>query len=332
MRRRSLGASGLEVSELSFGAMTFGEGMEPLSTVPGDREAGRLVGMALDAGVNLFDTADVYGLGRSEEMLGRALGARREEALIVTKVGFPIGSGPESRGLSGPRIAASVEASLRRLGTDRIDLYLIHKRDVRTPFEETAAALDRLVQRGLVRCVGFCNLEAWEAALAVGLQRERGFSEFCCAQMYYSLVGRDVEEDVLPFLQKAGLGMMVWSPLAAGFLTGKYGEQGGGDDTRRRDAYAYPPVDPVRGAAVLDAVREVAEGRGASCAQIALAWVRARPGVSTVVLGASSAAQLEENLAAGQIDLEPEEVARLDAAGELERRYPRAFYDHFPED
>lgn len=332
MQRRPLGASGLEASELSFGAMTFGEGLGPVSTVPGDREAGRLVGMALDAGVNLFDTADVYGMGRSEEMLGRALGNRRDEALVVSKVGFPVGSAPESRGLSGPRIATSVEASLHRLGTDRIDLYLIHKRDVRTPFEETAEALDRLVQRGLVRCVGFCNLEAWEAALALGLQRQRGFSEFCCAQMYYSLVGRDIEEDVVPFLQHAGLGMMVWSPLAAGFLTGKYATQGAGDDTRRRDAYAYPPVDPIRGAAVLEAVRGVAERRGATFAQVALAWVRARPGVSTVVVGASSAEQLEENLAAVHIDLDPEETALLDAAGEPERRYPRAFYDHFPED
>lgn len=332
MKRRPLGASGLEASEFSFGAMTFGKGLGALSTVPEDREAERLVGMALDAGVNLFDTADVYGLGGSEEMLGRALGARRDEAIVVTKVGFPAGSGPEARGLSGARVANSAEASLRRLGTDRIDLYLIHKRDVRTPFEETAEALDRLVQRGLVRFVGFCNLESWEAALALGLQRQRGFAEFCCAQLYYSLVGRDVEHDVVPFLQNTGLGLMVWSPLAAGFLTGKYAAPGAGEDTRRRDAYAYPPVDPGRGASALEALGRVAERRGATRAQIALAWLRARPVVSTVVVGASSERQLEENLAAAGIDLEPEEMATLDAASEPERLYPRAFYDHFPED
>lgn len=332
MKRRPLGASGLEASELSFGAMTFGSGLGAVSTVPEDREAERLVGRALDAGVNLFDTADVYGLGGSEEMLGRALGARRDEAIVVTKVGFPSGGGPGDRGLSAARVARSAEASLQRLGTDRIDLYLIHKRDARTPFEETAEALDALVQRGLVRFVGFCNLESWEAALALGLQRQRGFSEFCCAQMYYSLVGRDVEHDVIPFLQNAALGLMVWSPLAAGFLTGKYAVPGAGDDTRRRDAYAYPPVDSARGARALEVLGGVAERRGATRAQIALAWLRAQPVVSTVVVGASSEGQLEENLAAAAIDLEPEELATLDAAGEPERLYPRAFYDHFPQD
>ena len=312
--------------------MTFGSGLGAVSTVPEDRDAERLVGMALDAGINLFDTADVYGLGGSEEMLGRALGARRDEAIVVTKVGFPSGSGPDDRGLSAARIARSAEASLQRLGTDRIDLYLIHKRDARTPFEETAEALDRLVERGLVRFVGFCNLEAWEAALALGLQRQRGFAEFCCAQMYYSLVGRDIEHDVAPFLATAELGLMVWSPLAAGFLTGKYATPGGGGDTRRRDAYAYPPVDPGRGAAALEALKNVSERRGTTCAQVALAWLRAKPVVSTVVVGASSEQQLAENLAAAEIDLEPEEMATLDAAGEPERMYPRSFYDNFPED
>jgi aryl-alcohol dehydrogenase-like predicted oxidoreductase len=329
MRYRPLGRTGVLVSELSFGAMTFGA-MASIAKVD-EAGAARLVGIALDAGVNLFDTADAYAAGHSEELLGRALGARRRDVLVATKVGFPTGPGPNQRGLSRRHVIASAEASLRRLGSDWIDLLQIHRRDLGTPFEETAHALDDLVRRGLVRYVGLSNLPAWEAALALSVQRERGLAPFCAAQMYYSLVGRDLEHEFVPFLERAGLGLLVWSPLAAGYLTGKYtGERPGGPSDRRH-GYAFPPVPEALGPRVVGRLAGLAAARGASPAQLALAWLLARPFVSSVLVGASDAGQLRENLASGALALAPGELAELDALTAPVRPYPPSYYDFFPD-
>ncbi len=330
MRYRPLGRTGVLVSELSFGAMTFGQ-MGSIAKVDA-AGAGRLVGLCLDAGVNLFDTADAYAAGSSEELLGRALGPRRREVLIATKVGFPSGPGVNERGLSYHHVVASAEASLRRLGTDWIDLLQIHKHDASTPFEETARALDDLVRRGLVRSLGLSNLPAWEAALALGLQRQRGYAPFAAAQMYYSLVGRDLEHEFVPFLKHAGLGLLVWSPLAAGYLTGKYTGQRPGAEGDRRRHYAFPPVDAALGPRVVEALGKLAASRGATPAQVALAWLLARPFVSSVLVGASTPGQLLENLAAGALSLAPEEQAELDALTAPPRIYPPAYYDFFSDD
>ncbi len=331
MRYRPLGDTGVRVSELSLGAMTFDARRGPIAKVDAAL-ADRMVGTALERGVNLLDTADVYGGGESERILGRALGARRHEVLIATKVGFPAGGDPGDRGLSRGRVTRCAEESLERLGTDWIDLLQIHKHDRETPIEETARALDDLVRRGLVRYVGFSNLLSWEAARAVTLQRERGLTPFVSAQMYYSLLGRDIEPDFVPMLEQLRLALLVYSPLAGGYLTGKYAA-GARDDAgaeRRRDRFEYPPVDPLRGAPLLERLREVAEAHGATPAQIALAWLLSRPFVTSIIVGATSMDQLTRNLDSAAIELEPAELRRLEAPGEPHRPYPPAFYDTFP--
>jgi aryl-alcohol dehydrogenase-like predicted oxidoreductase len=330
MRYRALGNTGLQVSELAFGAMTFASDTHAIAKVD-EKLAGRMLGLALDAGINLFDTADTYAWGESEEILGRALGSRRSEVLIATKVGFPTGPGPNDRGLSYRHVIESAEQSLRRLGTDWIDLLQIHKRDARTPIEETARALDDLVRRGLVRHVGFSNLCAWEAALAVAMQRERGWAPFVSAQMYYSLVGRDIEHEIVPFLEHASIGLLVYSPLAGGFLSGKYRSPSEGQSGDRRDRFDYPPVDPQRGAAVVEQLRSIAAQRGATPAGVALAWLLSKPCVTSIILGASKLPQLEQNLACRQIELTGEEVAALETLCAAPRPYPPAFYDYFPD-
>ena len=316
MQRRPLGDTELEVSEISFGAMTFGSGMGTIAKVDASA-ADRMVGLAVDAGVNLFDTANVYAAGQSEEMLGRALGSRRKDVLIATKAGF-------GTGLSREDVISAAEASLQRLGTDWIDLYQLHRPDPNTPFEETAEALDELVRRGSVRHVGFSNYPAWMAALSLGVQRARELVPFCCAQMYYSLLGRDLEVEILPFLESAGLGLVVWSPLASGYLTGKYSEGASArGDAGRREGMAYPPIDPDMGAAVLAEIGRIGGERDAAPAQVALAWVLQRARVTTVIVGASSEAQLRENLAATELRLSDAEIGRLDALTEPRMPYPR---------
>jgi aryl-alcohol dehydrogenase-like predicted oxidoreductase len=305
MEYRTLGASGLQVSKVALGAMTFGSGMPPITTVD-EGDAQRMVHRALDAGVNLIDTADVYADGGSEAILGAAIRGRREEVLIATKVGF---GSREPGTLSYVNVVAACEASLQRLGVDHIDLYQLHRPDRTTPIDETLAALDDLVTRGLVREIGASNFRAWEVAGAVARQRALGRPGFTAVQIYYSLVGRDVEHEILPQCRTDGVGVLVWSPLAGGFLTGRYGahEEGG-----RRSTFTFPPVDPDLGGRGLAALAEIAAAHDASIAQVALAWVLDRPGVTSVIVGASTLDQLEENLAAAELALEPEETAHLD--------------------
>jgi aryl-alcohol dehydrogenase-like predicted oxidoreductase len=325
VERRRLGASGLEVSVLSLGAMTFGSGMPPITTVD-ERSARAMVHRALDAGVNLIDTADVYANGQSEEMLGAAVRDRRDDVLIATKVGF---ASRDPGALSYDAVVGACEASLRRLGVDHIDLYQLHRPDRTTPIEETLRALDDLVARGLVRATGTSNFRAFETAAAVAHQRALGRPAFTAAQLYYSLVGREAEHELIPQCRAHDLGVIVWSPLSGGYLTGRYRDDGpehqpgaGG----RRTTFIFPPVDTALGPRGLDAAGAVAAARGVSMAQVALAWVLAQPGITSAIIGASTLEQLDDNLAAADLVIAPDELAALDAATALAPIYP-AWWD-----
>ncbi len=320
MQYARLGDTGLVVSRLAFGAMTFGSGKFPTVYKVGRDDAHALVERALAAGVNFFDTADGYADGQSETMLGEALRARRKEVVISTKVGMRVGSAVVQSGLSRRHVLASCEASLRRLGTDYIDVYIVHRFDRFTPLEETLSALDDVVRRGMVRYVGFSNWSAWQAARAVGLQEQHGWARFRAGQMYYSLVGRDIEHEVLPFAVDAGVGTMIWSPLAGGFLTGKYTRESLKDPDNRLSGFDFLQFDKEAGFGLVDHVRGIARDHDASVAQVALAWLLRRPGVTTVLVGASTASQLDDNLAATGVELTDDEMALLD------RESPHALY------
>jgi aryl-alcohol dehydrogenase-like predicted oxidoreductase len=327
MQYQRLGNSGLIVSRMAFGAMTFGqsEGLFAAISKVGQDLADQLVGRVLDAGVNFFNTADVYTEGQSETMLGKALGARRKDAIIATKVGFRTGPALTDQGLSRHHILASAEASLRRLGTDYIDVYLVHRVDRHTPVEETLEALDALVKSGKVRHAGFSNWPAWMAAKAVGIQERRGLARFQAAEMYYSLVGRDLEHEVAPFATDAGVGIMVWSPLAGGFLTGKYTRDNPKGDGGRLTGFNMLPYDPEHGHKVVDHLRTLASAHGATPAQVALAWVLSKPFVASVLMGSNKLSQLEDNLAAANLRLSTEELAALDKVSAPPVQYPGWF-------
>jgi aryl-alcohol dehydrogenase-like predicted oxidoreductase len=301
----------LEVSRLSLGAMTFGSGMPPISTVDAETAASMLE-RAIEAGVNLVDTADAYSGGESESILAPVLARHRDDLLIATKVGF-VGAG--SPPLSPTSVRSAVEGSLRRLAVDRIDVLSLHRPDRSTPIDATFDELDALAARGLVRSVGVSNWRAGETAYAVGCQRATGRLEPTSVQVYWSLVGRDVEQEIVPTCTQLGVGVVVWSPLAAGYLTGRA--------DGRRAAYAFPPVDDTTGPRVLAALRRVADELGVPPARVALAWLLHRPEVDSVIIGASSLAQLDDNLAAGDLTLEDQHVALLDAASAVAPIYPR---------
>ena len=316
MQYTRLGDTGLLVSRLAFGAMTFGDATEgsALASVYKVDQAGAndLVARALDGGVNFFNTADAYAEGRSEEMLARALGARRRDVVIATKVGNRMGPALIRQGLSRQHVIGAAEDSLRRLGTDYIDLYLVHRLDPYTPVEETLAALDALVRAGKVRYVGFSNWPAWLAAKSVGLQREHGWARFRAAEMMYSLLGRDLEHEVVPFAEDAGVGIMAWSPLGGGFLSGKYTRDDPGGSGGRLTGFDLIPFDRERGYDLVERLRTVGARHDASVAQVALAWLLTRPFVSSVLVGASRPAQLDDNLGAARVRLAPEETREID--------------------
>jgi aryl-alcohol dehydrogenase-like predicted oxidoreductase len=316
VKRRRLGWTDLEVSELSLGAMTFGASMPPITTVD-EQLARAMADRALEAGVNLIDTADVYSSGESEEILAAILRAHRDELLVATKVGFGA-SGPHDPGLSYDNVVASAEASLRRLGIDHIDLFQLHRPDRSVPMEETLRALDDLVDRGLVRYFGVSNFTAAEVAYAIGWQRARERAPIAAVQVYYSLVGRDVEHEIVPLCNRQDVGLLVWSPLAGGFLARR---EGG-----RRSSMAFPPVDPELGARALDVVGAVADARGVTLAQVSIAWLLAQPVVTSVIVGASTMTQLDDNLAAADLVLTPDELLRLDVATAPVPIYP-AWWD-----
>jgi len=331
MQYSRLGNTGLIVSRLSFGVMTFGSGAsatDPRSSVwkTGENEAAALIHRAVDAGINFFDAADGYAEGQSEQMLGRALGDRRKDVIISTKVGFRTGEPVIHAGGSFRYIVAATEASLRRLNTDYVDLLSIHKPDPFTPAEETARALDHLVHRGLVRYVGFSNLSAWQAAKFVGIQKQHNYSPFVAAQMYYSLVGRDLEYEIVPFCQDAGIGLVVWSPLAGGFLTGRYTRQDPAGGKGRLATFDLLPHDKEKGYTLIDRMKEIAARHKASVAQVALAWLLTKSHVATVLIGASKTSQLDDNLGAGNLQLAAEDVAELDTLTAPAPIYPNWFH------
>ena len=268
MQYTRLGNSGLVVSRLAFGVMTFGHDEGPMGAVwkTGQEEANALVQRSLDAGINFFDTADGYAGGQSEVMLGKALGARRKDVVLSTKIGFRTGTPITQAGSSMRHILNSAEQSLKRLGTDYIDLLSIHRFDADTPFEESARALENLVSRGLVRYVGFSNFTAWQAAKFLGIQNARGYAPFIAAQMYYSLVGRDLEHEVVPFCQDAGIGIVVWSPLASGFLSGRYTRQDPTGGKGRLTQFDILLIDKEKGDNLIDRMRQIASQHKATVA------------------------------------------------------------------
>jgi aryl-alcohol dehydrogenase-like predicted oxidoreductase len=292
----------------------------------------QLVGRSLDAGINFFDTADAYAGGESETLLGRALKSRRESVVIATKVGFRSGPTLTQSGLSRRHILWSVEQSLRRLGTDWIDVYIAHREDAFTPLEETLAALDATVKSGKVRYLGFSNWSAWKVAAALEMQRANGLAQFTHGQMNYSLLGRDVERDVIPMMLRYGLGLTVWSPLASGFLSGKYTRENLADPSNRFSGFDILPFDKEKAFALVERLRKLAATHHASVAQVAIAWLLAKDAVSSVLLGASKLPQLEDNLGAGAVKLSADDLADLDAATELAPVYPNWFSERIAVD
>jgi aryl-alcohol dehydrogenase-like predicted oxidoreductase len=329
MQYSRLGDSGLIVSRLSFGAMTFTAGNKDMGTVykVGGKLADELVGRALDAGINFFDTADAYAGGESESLLGAALAPRRAQVVIATKVGFRSGAPLTQSGLSRRHILWSVDQSLRRLGTDWIDCYIAHREDPLTPLEETLEALDAVVRAGKVRYLGFSNWSAWKASAAMELQRAHGWARFTHGQMHYSLLGRDVERDVIPMMRRYGLGLTVWSPLASGFLSGKYTRENLSDPANRFSGFDILPFDKAHGFELVERMRIIAAAHGAGVAQVAIAWLLHRGAVSSVIVGASKEHQLIDNLAAADLRLTGAEIGELDAATQLPPVYPNWFID-----
>lgn len=326
MKYARLGNTGLIVSKLSFGAMTFGSDPAMPTIYKVDQENARLmIEKSLEAGTNFFDTANAYASGQSEVMLGEILGKQRQDVVIATKVGFRTGEPITDAGLSRKHILDSCDRSLQRLNTDYIDLYIVHKEDPYTPLEETLATLNDLVQMGKVRYIGFSNWSAWKAAIAVQMQKSNNWAQFCSGQMNYSLVGRDVEYDVIPLMQYAGISMTVWSPLASGFLSGKYTRDNLKDSENRLSGFDLLPFDKEWGFKVVEKLQEIAQQRNISVAQIALAWLLTKPVVASIIIGASKLPQLEDNLKAVDVELTDAEVAELNAMTAPTPIYPHWF-------
>ena len=326
MQYTQLGSTGLIVSRLALGGSTFTEGDKALGAFykVGPELAGEMVATALDAGVNYFDTADVYASGQSESILGRALKPHRQHVVISTKVGNR-GAGNREllhSGLSRRHILWSVDESLKRLGSDWIDILTVHRVDPFTPLEETLEALDIVVRHGKVRYIAYSNWPAWQAATAVSQQKEKGLAVFSHGQMYYSLLGRDLERDTVAMMRHFGLGLSIWSPLAFGFLAGKYTREDMEQGDNRFSKTDWLNFDRDKAFALLPVMREIADGHGCSLAQLAIAWLLSRDRVDTVLLGATKTSQLEDNLGAVNVELAAEDLARLDAATAIEPQYP----------
>ena len=326
MEYRLLGRSGLKVSTITMGTMTFGGvGWAKMVGDLGTAEARRLTDLCLDAGVNLIDTADVYSQGRCEEIVGEILGARRPAGvLLATKARFPMGDGPNDRGLSRQHLIAACEASLRRLRTDVIDLYQVHEWDGLTPLEETMEALDTLIRQGKVRYVGCSNFSGWHIMKALAVAERDRFQRFVSQQIHYTLESREAENELIPISLDQGLGILVWSPLAGGLLSGKHRrDQSAPEGTRQVAGWTEPPIrDESRLWAIVDALVAVADGRGVSAAQVALAWLLGRPGVTSVIIGGRTEAQFRDNLAAASLKLTDAERASLDRVSQPWLQYP----------
>jgi aryl-alcohol dehydrogenase-like predicted oxidoreductase len=331
MESRFLGKSGLDVSVLSFGVMTFGEGNTRFSSTGAthDEAARRQIDTCIDAGVNLFDSADVYSFGQSEEQLGRALGAKRKDVLIATKAFGRMGEGRHDTGLSRRHLIAACEDSLRRLGTDWIDLYQVHSFDALVPVEETLRALDDLVTAGKIRYIGCSNWNGWHLMKALGISDAKGYERFVGQQIQYSLLVRDAEQELLPCGVSEGVGALIWSPLAQGFLSGKFRKDQGDTETRLGATGALKAWDTDRSNTVLDTVLEIAQARGVSASQVALNWLLKRPGVTTVLVGARTDEQLADNLATATWSLDVAEMEKLDRASQTAMVYPNSHHRRY---
>jgi len=324
MRFSQFGDTGLVVSKLAFGAMTFGEGVlvgELVNKVD-QYLAEKMVHTAIDAGVNLFDTADMYTNGQSETMLGKALKGKRQDVVIATKCGFRSSDSLISAGLSYRYILQSIENSLKRLDTDYIDLFFLHIPDPRTSLEETARALEAAVRRGMIRYPAFSNYPSWKAQRLVDIQHRHNYTPMAGAQMYYSMLGRDLDAEYGEFLQANGLGLMTWSPLASGFLSGKYTRETPVPEDSRRAKFDFPPVDIDKGYEVVELLRTIAGKYDATVAQVALAWVMQRPFVTSVLIGSTKIEQLDDNLKAARITLDGEDLQTIEKLTALQPPYP----------
>jgi aryl-alcohol dehydrogenase-like predicted oxidoreductase len=326
MRYRKLGRTGLLVSEMTLGTMTFGGiGIWAAIGEVKQEQANKMVKVSLDSGVNMIDTANVYSQGESERIVGRALKeleVPRESVIIATKVAGGMGPGPNDVGLGRKQILSQVKASLERLQLDYIDLYQIHAPDRVTPIEETMEALNDLVREGLVRYIGCSNLSAWEVVKANGHACRRGWTRFESVQSYYNIAGRDIERELVPMLKDQGLGLLVWSPMAGGLLSGKYSKEGKAPQGSRRTTFDFPPVDREKAFNILDLMREIATAHGVSVARVALAWLLKRDFVTSVIMGARTEEQLRDNLEATSLVLNADELRSLEEASQLHLEYP----------
>jgi len=332
MKYRLLGSTGLKISELCLGTMTFGENFYGIAVVD-QASANAMVARALEAGINFFDTADVYSYGQSETVLGQSLkdcGVARESVIVATKVRSAMteaataGTGDVNNvGLSRQHIIAGVENSLRRLKTDYIDLYQVHGWDILTPIEETLRALDDLVRQGKVRYLGCSNWSARHLMKALCLSRAHEWSGFVSLQAYYSLVGRDLEHELLPLCREENIGVLPWSPLSGGFLSGKYTRENPNPAGARRTAFQFPPIDEARGFDAIEALAKIAEEKGATVPEIALAWLLAQPGVTSIIIGANKMSQLEDNLKAAALQLTAAEIEILSVTTAPPALYPQ---------
>jgi aryl-alcohol dehydrogenase-like predicted oxidoreductase len=327
MEYATLGNTGLLVSRLCFGTMTFGDGrglFKGLSSA-GQAEADELVKTSIDSGINFFDTADNYTEGESEKILGqslKSLNIARKDVVIATKVYSRVGAGQNDIGASRGHIMDAVEASLRRLQTDHIDLYQIHGNDSVTPVEETLRALDTLVQQGKVRYIGCSNWQAWKIAKALGISEFRNLARFDTLQAYYSIAGRDLEREIVPLLESEKVGLLVWSPLAGGLLSGKFSRTNQEAPDSRRTEYDFPIVDKERTWNILDEIVPIAKAHGCSPARVSLAWLLAKSVVTSVIIGAKRLDQLQDNLAAVELTLTRDELRQLDEVSVLPPEYP----------
>jgi len=321
---RYLGRSGLRISTLTLGTMTFGGvGLFGKAGASSLAEARRIIDISREAGINLLDTADAYSSGRSEEIIGEALEGGRGDLLIATKVRFPMGGGPNDAGLSRHHIVRACEASLRRLRRDVIDLYQVHEWDGRTPLEETMEALDALVRGGKVRYIGCSNFSGWHSMKALGVADRHGRTRFVSQQIHYALEAREAEYELIPIGIDQGLGVLVWSPLAGGLLSGKYRRGAPLPEGRHREGWGEPPIrDEAKLHDIIDALVAIADARGVPAAQVALAWSLGRPGITSLVIGARTDEQLRQNLPAADLELTAEERLQLDEVSAPPLIYP----------
>jgi len=326
MRYRLLGHTGLYVSELCLGTMTFGaQGFWQVMGGLQQIDVNTLVKESFNAGINFYDTANVYSLGQSEQLLGdaiRQVGLPRDEIIVATKSTGIVDESPNGRGQSRFHIFNAVDASLKRLQLDHIDLYQIHGFDPLTPFEESLSALNDLVRAGKIRTLGLCNLAAWQIMKALSISRHNHWAEFASVQAYYSIAGRDLEREVMPLVEDQKLGLMIWSPLAGGYLSGKFRRNSLTPDESRRSTFDFPPLDKEKAFACIDAMEPIAKNHGVSIAQVALAWILSKRSVSTIIIGARKLEQLKDNIASTKLTLNEDELQSLDAVSALAPEYP----------